>query len=141
MYGLTQNHDGANHQAQAVLAMVRYLIGGGIEDSWNSEWKRYDAEPKVTRYDNCREQGYIVFMRSKHGDKQINIAFYEHRNSDSICVQVVEKLTFNSPVASEIYETMKDKYDCAFSAGPGQIAPVAQFVTDALVEFWSANDA
>lgn len=141
MYDLIQNHDGANHQAQAVLAMVRYLIGDGIEASWNDEWKQYDAEPKVTRYDNCREQGYIVFMRSKRRDKQINIAFYEHRNSDQIYVQVVEKNTFNSPVASDIYATMKDKYDCAFSAGCGQIEPVAKFVKNALVEFWSDDDA
>jgi hypothetical protein len=138
---LIQNHDGADHQSQAVLSMVRYLIGDGIESSWDAEWKRYSAEPKVTRYDNGREQGYIIFMRSKGYKNQINLAFYEHRNSDSIYVQQNDAVTFNAPTAPQIYEGMKDKWECAASYGFGEIEKTARFIVEALKAFWDANDA
>lgn len=80
---LFQNPDGSNHQARAVLA---YLSAhDAIEASWSDERKCYDACPEVNRWHNCREQGYVVTMRSKDYSRQVNIAFFEHRNSDGIC--------------------------------------------------------
>lgn len=132
------NHDGANFQAQAVLAMVRARLGEGIESSWDNEWKRYTAEPSVARYDNCREQGYVIYMRSKDG-RQINIAFYEHRNIDSIYVQVNNVVTFNAPTMEIVTDKMADKYQSAFNAGFGEIDKVAEFIETTLVDFWNAT--
>lgn len=136
---LIQNPDGANFQARAVLEMVRCIIGGGIEASWNDDRKCYDAEPNFTRFDNCREQGYVIYLSSKDYSKQINIAFYEHRNSDRIYIQVNDKHTFNAPVLDDITESMSDKWDCAFSAGWGKVSEAAKFIVDKLDEFWDAN--
>ena len=67
-------NDGANWQAQGVLA---YL-------------KSQHIDINVTRYDNCREQGYIFFKRVSKGRKtyQKNVTVYEHRNSDALCIVV-----------------------------------------------------
>lgn len=133
------NHDGANYQAQAVLAMVRYRLGDGIESSWCADLKSYTAEPQVHRFDNRREQGYVVYMLSADYARQINIAFYEHRNSDSIYVQVNQVRTLNAPTLEVVTEGMSDKYQSAFSAGVGEIDKVAEFVEMTLVDFWKAT--
>src|SRR4051812_35854363 len=112
---LTQNPDGAGFQAQAVLAYLRYFIGSGIEESWNAKWNQYEAEPRVVRLDNCREQGYIVWLRSRDSKHQINIAFYEHRNNDLICAVVSDVRTFNAPILADILPAMNDKWDVAHS--------------------------
>ena len=61
--------DGANCQAKAVLAYLSH--NDGIEESWDTEQKRYTAEPKVARWENCREQGYVISLTSKHHTKQL----------------------------------------------------------------------
>lgn len=132
------NHDGANHQAQAVLAMVRYLMGDGIESSWDNDIKRYLADPRVHRYDNCREQGYVVYMRGPRHADQINIAFYEHRNSDCIYVQVVEALTPNAPTLDVITSAMETKWS-GTSFNVGDIMPAAAFISRTLQEFWERD--
>jgi len=71
--------DGANWQARAVLAVVQDLLGEGIADSYNKEYHCYTHEFKVGRWENCREQGYVVSLHV--GTEQLNIAFFEHRNS------------------------------------------------------------
>lgn len=134
------NHDGANYQAQSVLAMVRYRLGDGIESSWDDSQKRYTAEPLVHRFDNCREQGYVIYMRSADYARQINIAFYEHRNSDSIYVQVNQVRTLNAPTLEVVTDGMADKYQSAFSAIVGEIDKVADFIETTLVDFWKASE-
>lgn len=121
--------------------MVRYLLGDGIESSWDDEYKRYTAEIQFTRFDNCREQEYVIFLRNRNFNKQINIAFYEHRNSDQIYVQINDKRTFNAPTLEDITSTMKDKWEAAFEAKVGDIAPVAKFIARKLEEFWILNKA
>ena len=65
--------DGANRQARATLM---FLQGDAkIEESWNTERGTYDAEIKVARWENCREQGYIVSLRNENRE-QLNIAFF-----------------------------------------------------------------
>lgn len=136
---LLQNSDGANHQARAVLEMVRYLLGDGIESSWDDEYKRYTAEIQFTRFDNCREQGYVIYLRDKSFSKQINIVFYEHRNSDELYVQINDKRTFHAPTLEDITSTMKDKWEAAFTAQFGEITPIAAFIVKKLEEFWKLN--
>lgn len=138
-FNLVQNPDGADFQAQAVLAYVRFLIGDGIEESWDPKWKRYQAEIKVSRYDNQLEQGYVLFLRTPDYEKQINIAFYEHRNSDEICAVMNKKFTLNAPLASDIYEGMKNKHDVSCKVSMGKAIKMAEWIVLQLVEFWTLN--
>lgn len=133
-----QNEDGANAQAKAVRA---YLAShDGIEASWHAEWKRYTAEPKISRWENCREQGYVVWMKSRDCQRQINIAFYEHRNTDSICAIKWEQSTMNAPTIDTMPDdVMKDKWDIAHSVNYGEPAAMASWVFDQLTEFWKAT--
>lgn len=134
---LFQNSDGANPQAQAVLA---YLAGfGGIEESY--EDRRFLAEPTVARWYNCREQGYVVSMRSRRGNRQINIAFFEHRNSDGICALEWEQVTTygNPPNLSDMPRDLpwfEDKYAVSHEEEWGRAAEMAHWIFDRLTAFW-----
>jgi len=65
--------DGSNYQARAVKS---YLEGYcGLEASYIDE---YRADPRIARWENCREQGYVISMRSSDSRKQVNIAFFQH---------------------------------------------------------------
>ncbi len=139
MYKLNQYlQDGANYQARAVLA---YLEHDGIEESWNDEHKQYDAKPEIARWENCREQGYIVSMRSKTGHKQINIAFFEHRNSDSICAIEWEQASINSLTidTAKFQGVYKNKYDVSHSENYGECLKMATWIWDRLIHFWKTN--
>ena len=115
--------DGANWQAQSVLA---YLKSHGNENI------------NVVRYCNCREQGYIVFCRKNVGKKiiQLNVAFYEHRNSDRMCVVVFDKVTLNDPINSDVWEFMEDKYDYTESFGFGEIVECGNYIVELIKDFF-----
>lgn len=141
MASLFQNNDdGANCQAQAVLAYIRYAQSG-IEPSWNADAKDYDARPQVYRWHNCREQGYVICMRGKGRHGQINIAFFEHRNSDEICALEWGQVTTsgNPPTidtadfGGKIY---KDKYDVSHRVQVGKAMEMADWINERLVAFW-----
>lgn len=137
---LFTNPDGANFQAQAVLAYLR--ARSGIEQSWNDERHQYDAEPKISRWENCREQGYIVWMRGVGYSGQINIAFFEHRNSDNICAIEWEQTTTNAPTIDTMdtgNKVYKDKWDVSYSVGPGSASDLADWIFDRLTAFWLAS--
>ena len=139
-FDLVQNPDGANFQAQAVLAYMRYHIGSGIDGSWDDEKHQYTAKPRVTRHDNGREQGYVVWLRSRDGKKQINIAFYEHRNSDEIHAVVSHKRTLHGPVLADITEVMSDKWDTTKSVDVGAASDLAEWIVEQLTEFWAESE-
>ena len=67
-------NDGANYQAQAVLAFVRRQNDTILNYSWNDEFKSYEDRLNVGRWENCREQGYVISMNTRNGN-QLNIAF------------------------------------------------------------------
>lgn len=128
--------DGANYQAKAVLAFLQRM---SIEESWNDERKEYDAEPKVARWENCREQGYIVSLRSKNRGQQLNIAFFEHRNSDSICAIKWEQISMNSitiDTAQFNGQCYNSKWDVSKSVSYGQAKELADWIEAELTEFW-----
>lgn len=128
--------DGADPQAKAVLAFLS--SGDGIEASWDDEQKRYLAEPKVARWENCREQGYIISLNSRNWDQQINIAFFEHRNSDQIHAIKWEQKSIN-PITIETAEfgdIYKNKYDTSFSVDYGCITEMADWIKKQLTYFW-----
>ena len=111
-------YDGACWQAQAVLAYLRSYHHTAIEESWNSDKKRYDAEIYCGRYENCREQGY-VFSLYYNGNVR-HYAVYEHRNSDDIIVLISTQHSINTPSIETMWKdkgenASKYDYDKEFS--------------------------
>lgn len=133
--------DGAKPTAQAVLAYLKEAIGAGIEGSWNKEWKKYDAEVGVAVWYNGREQGYIVSMMNARRNDQINIAFYEHRNSDQIVAVMWNQLSMNpltvNTMKSGVFES---KNDYQFSVEWNEAAVMAEWIFSRLVEFWETQN-
>ena len=133
--------DGANNQARAILAALQYQIGDGIEASWSDQFKCYMADIKVARWENCREQGYVVYLRDSTAQKQLNIAFFEHRNSDSICAVMWEQITTNAPnIDSAIFgDVYKDKFDVSYELDYGRYYDMACWVKEQLTAFWDKS--
>ena len=130
------NPDGANPQAQAVLAYLRHR--DGIEPSWNGN--KYEAEPQVDRWHNCREQGYVISLRGQK--TQLNIAFFEHRNSDAICAVKWEGFTLNPPTIDDIPSThpfSQSKWDTDFDVAGEHPAEMAEWIYSQMVEFWLSH--
>lgn len=130
--------DGASAQARAVLAMVQNLI---IDSSWDDRYFRYKAEPSVARWENCREQGYVISLYSE-SFKQLNIAFFQHRNSDVICAIRWEESTINSPnieSANFNEQVYSDKWDVTFEANYGEILKMANWIEKEFIDFWDKS--
>ena len=140
MTKLFQNPDGADEQARAVLAYLSAY--DGIEGSWNDARFAYDAEPTVDRWNNCREQGYVICLRSKNMSRQLNIAFFEHRNSDSICAVEWEQLTINPPTIDNMDcpSYLNDKYAVSHKELHGSAHPMAEWIYRRLCGFWAMTN-
>jgi hypothetical protein len=119
--------DGANWQAQGVLAYLRYhldakSIVSKLTDT--QDWKKYDFPiVEVGRFENCREQGYVLMVTFK--GKRRNYAFFEHRNSDELVVFISDKLSINTPSIDDIYGD-RGKYDHDMCFERGQIVECAE---------------
>jgi len=140
---LTYLDDGANKQSQAALCMLQYLIGDGIEESWDKESGRYRAEPNVSRWHNCREQGYVVSLRSKDFSRQINVAFFEHRNSDELHCIHWEQVTTNPPTIDDVLKVegvYESKHSTNFCVKHGEVTLMAEYIVPLLISFWMATD-
>lgn len=128
-------NDGAHPSARAVLALLSWFE---IEESWDSERKEYLAEVEVNRWHNCREQGYVLSLRSKHYGRQLNIAFFEHRNSDSIHAIKWEQLTLNPPTidTADFGDVYNTKWDTSFSVNYDEHYDMAKWIREQLTDFW-----
>lgn len=137
---LHYHNDGANRQAQAALAFFQYLMADGIEESWNDTWKQYDADIGVARWENCREQGYVLMLTV--GREQLNIAFFEHRNVDSLCAIKWEEWTMNSPTVdtANFGDKYSDKYDTTFDVNHGEAMKMAEWMLEQFKTFWKAQN-
>lgn len=125
--------DGACYQARAVLMMLQ----GIMEDDYAAF-----EEPTVARWENCREQGYVISTHCIKAKNQLYIAFFEHRNSDSICaVKWNEPYMLNSPTiyTATFGDVYKDKYDVSFSVGYGEVAKMAEWINTQLKEYNAEN--
>ena len=137
MYKLNEYlQDGACFASRAVLAYL--TAGDGIEESWNDKYKEYDAKPKVARWENCREQGYVVSMKSIDFEKQLNIAFFEHRNSDQICAVKWEQTNVNSITidTAKFKNVYKDKWNVSFGVRYDKAYEMAKWIHEQLTLFW-----
>lgn len=121
-------NDGANFQAQAVLCFIKdfdFDLGGAIVN--------------VGRWENCREQGYVLSLVNKNYE-QLNIAFFEHRNSDSIhAIKWIQSstnsLNIDTAILKDIY---KDKYNTSFSVEYGKIVEMADLIKKELASHLNA---
>ena len=135
------HEDGANRQAQATLAMFQYFLGDGIEGSWNNDYHKYDADIQISRWENGREHGYVLHMRSKDWKRQFNVAFYEHRSCDNIDVACWEQTTYNPPAFDTKAGKGEQDYNWAWenntkSFGYGKVAEAARYILEELESFW-----
>ena len=125
--------DGANYQARAVLMALQ---GWECHFNWNDQYKCYDDEAEVGRWENCREQGYVVSLNPRSKREQLNIAFFEHRNSDSIhAIKWIQSdlnsITINNMDCPEYLES---KYNTTFSVSVGEYEKMAQWIYSQLKE-------
>lgn len=132
--------DGAHYNARAVLAILQGM--GNIEESYDDKTHEYKAVLNVARWENCREQGYIVSLRSEDYRKQLNIAFFEHRNSDSICAIKWEQSDINSIniTTMKTDECYKDKFDVSHSVSYNQAWDMAQWIKGQFTGFWKTTE-
>lgn len=125
-------NDGANYQAQAVLAWLRgriYEVQNATVDN-----KGCDFDVDVVRYNNYREQGYIVSLYNTKKDCSTHYAFYEHRNSDSICIVKFKKNNCLTPTEENVWNSMEDKYDYTKSFGYGKVKECAEWIIDDMIK-------
>lgn len=108
-----------------------------IEDSWSDDRREYLAKPTVARWENCREQGYIVSLATNV--RQLNIAFFEHRNSDSICAVMWEQSSMNSITIenARFGDVYKDKFDVSHKVGYGRVLEMANWINEQFCVFWN----
>lgn len=99
--------DGANWQAQAVLAYLRMTACMVSECTKPLIVK---PEIEVGRYENCREQGYVFRLRVG-AEILMNYAVYEHRNSDNLIVLKSDRHTINTPSIDDMWNGRESKYD------------------------------
>jgi len=115
--------DGAWYQARAVLAHLQGV--NNIAD-----------EAEVARWENCREQGYIVSLYNNDIKKQLNIIFYEHRNSDSVTALKWEQHEINSINIDTIKEgVFESKWDSDFSVWYWEYMKMGNWIAKELAEF------
>lgn len=97
--------------------------------------------PKVARWENCREQGYVVCVKSPKATKQINIAFFEHRNSDEIHAVKWEQLSTNSlTIETAIFgDIYKDKWDTSHKVPKGCARSMSIWIVSELSKWLEDN--
>ena len=126
------NPDGAGAQARAVLAYLSDY--SGIEESWNG--MRCTDEPSIARWHNGREQGYVVSLTC--AKRQLNIAFFEHRNSDDICAVKWEQTTLNPPTIDTLPQDVpysESKWNVSHTVPHGAAEQMAKWIFDELCGF------
>jgi len=133
--------DGAGAKARVVLMLLQSNIGDGFDISYNKEQHRCEAVINIARWENCREQGYVVSLRTKDYSKQLNIAWFEHRNSDDICAIEWEQCTINSPTidTAKFGDIYKSKYDVSKSVKYNEYIEMADWIFNELENFWIKN--
>jgi len=128
--------DGADYQARAVMCFLQRDCD--IEESWNARDGKYDSVINIARWENCREQGYIVSMVSADYRSQLNIAFFQHRNSDELCAVKWEQTSMNTITIdnAEFGDVYKDKYDVSKRVSYGEVEKMADWIMEQFTEFW-----
>ena len=75
----------------AVLAYITAHYQNPIRDTYNDKKDEYEAEIRVSRYDGCREQGFVFSLFYK--GHQANFAIFNPCQYDALCLMEDEKVT------------------------------------------------
>lgn len=133
---------GINKQA---LAVMNYLDREPDFLDYEKGKGYYGADFQTKPWYNGRERGIVVSMyvyNSKQINKCLHIAFFEHRNSDSICCLRWETVQtyWNHPIENpDIFEeayNKKTKWDTAFNAQYGEAEKVASWICSEFGKFY-----
>ena len=127
--------DGANWQAQCVAIYLRQYRLEVIGKTYNKERREYEANIKIGRCENCREQGYIFtleYYTINHYKQIVHFWVYEHRNSDCISVVQFDGNFTNTPTIDKV--PMKDKYDTTKDFGWSEIIKCGDWIIDRMKE-------
>ena len=131
--------DGANAQARAVLMLMQDFTPQSVRHIEKDF--TYYAHIDVARWENCREQGYILSMRNSTHKEQLNIIFFEHRNSDRIHAVKWKQNSMNSINidTAKFGDVYKDKYDTSFAVDPGQVSEMCEWICQEFSYFWEQS--
>lgn len=144
MYVKDYLNDGADWQAQMVLAYVRAHANQAVEKTYDKNIGDYSINIRVGRYENGREQGYTFTIFNFNGEYfQKNYAVYEHRNSDALCVLISTKRTFGeTPRVDDMWADKPEnasKYDVDKTFSCGEALACGEFIIDDIrgtIEDW-----
>ena len=131
-------NDGANWQAQAVLAYMRDYISC-VEDVVKQKCKDKNLfyKARVGRYENCREQGYVFSIQVGFGNER-HYAVYEHRNSDMLCVLISNGLCMDTPNVDFMWKDRGEnasKYDYNKGFDYGDIMECGEWIINDMLEW------
>ena len=129
-------NDGANCQAQAVLAMLRARVFEPLDKVYVPEKNTYLAEVEVYRYDEGRENGYVFTLRPKVYPKiwQHNFAVFEACCSDNIFVVENEEFYMDNPTWDEVRKECPSKFDATKKFGYGHIMECVSYIINRMGE-------
>lgn len=126
---------GAARAVRAYLEAIRGL-DGSFRHGGNNVFE-YEAQPTIAEWHNGRERGYVISLVRDH--RQLNIAFFQHRGSDSICAVEWDQSTLNPPTIdiAEFGDIYKSAGDVSFEVGPYAARGMAEWIYDRLERFWA----
>lgn len=121
--------DGANHKARAIMCLIQGRI---LEVKECMKGINKDVAVHIGRFENCREQGYVLSLFYKYHFIR-NYAFYEHRNSDQMCLLMSDTFTMNTPRADEMFGD-RGKYDVDKYFDSDEIVEAADYIIEQMTE-------
>ncbi len=121
--------DGADTSSQIVALILKEKVD-------------CDFDISIARWYNCREQGYITSARTKDFKRQMNIAFFEHRNSDQICAVKWEQTSINPLTidTAELGDIYKEKYDVFKAVSWNQPWELATWIFEQFQDFLTEEE-
>ena len=121
--------DGASPETRATLMLIQE--NANIQESWNAKLQQYDAKIKVSRWENGREQGYILSLRDRQ-QKQLNIIIFQHRNSGELSATKWEQQSLNAlNIMNAVFDNEINHY-----VDDGEFIEMAYWVMKQFKEHW-----
>lgn len=128
-------NDGACWQAQAVLACLRYEVKTNLYKFGDGQ-DAHEPIVQIGRYENGREQGYVVRLMIDEIIPMASYCFYEHRNSDQICVIQFQSAGYDTPSLDTIWLGRENKYDYDKEFGYAHIEDCAEYIINDMKRRW-----
>lgn len=143
MVAKLMKNDGEKSIASIVIiAQLFAQLNQKIDFSWDGEAKDYSIKIWYDDWDNGREMGYVVWVVSPSGKRQLNIAFFEHRSSDNTNVWVYETEPSRfgqSPSPKDITDEWYFEAEGIHSFEFGDWDSPVAFIWDSIINFWTAG--